>query len=383
MSVRSGTHRLGPERGTLSVHTKRGGAAAKAGHDLVIEVGSWSATLTLAEDAAESSVELSADPSSLRVVEGSGGMQELGPDDIANIEQTIDDEVLEGREITFRSTTVTTDGDRIRVEGELGIGERSGPIGFELAVGEAGALSANAVVKQSDWGIKPYSALFGALKVRDEVVVSFEDPRSVPIDGLSVEAAFDPRRQLAGAVRVHRDLLDRLHPLRDRCRHRPPRLRSTSVRLSGSASSAAPASSRALSRMRPAAVVIAASVPADGAVLKPWPTPNRSVSAGNHLDVERGNAELGGDQLGVIGLALVGLGGQAEHHLAGRVNAQEHCSVGLVSHRHPPHRCRRSRARSRSRSWCARSALCSSKSQKAGCGPPKGCGGAAGRSHPG
>ena len=58
MSVRSGTHRLGPERGTLSVHTKRGGAAAKAGHDLVIEVGSWSATLTLADDAAESSVEL-------------------------------------------------------------------------------------------------------------------------------------------------------------------------------------------------------------------------------------------------------------------------------------------------------------------------------------
>ena len=174
MSVQPGTHRLGPERGTLSVHTKRGGAAAKAGHDLVIEVGSWSATLTLADDAAESSVELSADPSSLHVVEGSGGMQALGPDDIANIDQTIENEVLEGREITFRSTTVTTDGDRIRVEGELGIGERSGPIGFELAVGEAGALSASAVVKQSDWGIKPYSALFGALKVRDEVVVSFE-----------------------------------------------------------------------------------------------------------------------------------------------------------------------------------------------------------------
>jgi polyisoprenoid-binding protein YceI len=101
-------------------------------------------------------------------------MQERGPDDIANIDQTIHDEVLGGREITFRSTTVTIDGDRIRVDGELGIGERSGPIGFELAVGEAGALSASAVVKQSDWGIKPYSALFGALKVTDEVVVSFE-----------------------------------------------------------------------------------------------------------------------------------------------------------------------------------------------------------------
>ena len=28
---------------------------------------------------------------------------------------------------------------------------------------------ASAIVKQSDWGIKPYSALFGALKVADEV----------------------------------------------------------------------------------------------------------------------------------------------------------------------------------------------------------------------
>lgn len=174
MSVSSGTHQLGPERGILSVHTKRGGAAAKAGHDLLIEVGAWSATLTLADDAGESSVELIADSNSLRVVEGSGGMQELGPDDLANIDQTIHDEVLEGREITFRSTKVTIDGDRIQVDGELGIGERSGPIGFELAVGEAGALSASAVVKQSDWGIKPYSALFGALKVTDEVVVSFE-----------------------------------------------------------------------------------------------------------------------------------------------------------------------------------------------------------------
>src|SRR3954453_7502728 len=41
-----------------------------------------------------------------------------------------------------------------------------------------------------------------------------------------------------------------------------------------------PASSRALSRRLPVALEIAAQVPADGAVLNPWPTPKRSVSAG-------------------------------------------------------------------------------------------------------
>jgi Flp pilus assembly protein TadB len=42
-----------------------------------------------------------------------------------------------------------------------------------------------AVVKQTDWGMKPYSALFGALKVADEVEVAIDastrsaDPRRV------------------------------------------------------------------------------------------------------------------------------------------------------------------------------------------------------------
>ena len=139
----------------------------------MIRVGAWRAALTVDEDATESSVELSADPGSLRVIEGSGGMQELGQDDVANIEQTIVDEVLEGREISFRSNRAKPSpaGDRIRFEGELTIGEHTRSIGFDLAVGEDGALRANAVVKQSDWGIKPYSTLFGALKVRDEVDV--------------------------------------------------------------------------------------------------------------------------------------------------------------------------------------------------------------------
>ena len=35
-----------------------------------------------------------------------------------------------------------------------------------------GAVSGTATVKQSDWGMKPYSALFGTLKVLDEVEVS-------------------------------------------------------------------------------------------------------------------------------------------------------------------------------------------------------------------
>jgi hypothetical protein len=42
---------------------------------------------------------------------------------------------------------------------------------FDLAVGEDGAVTGNATVTQSAFGMKPYSALFGALKVADDVRV--------------------------------------------------------------------------------------------------------------------------------------------------------------------------------------------------------------------
>ena len=173
MPIPAGTHKLGPENGTLTVRTGRIGAAAKAGHDLIIEVTSWQATLELGEDAAQASIVLHADATSCRVREGVGGMQELGDEDKASIEQTIDDEVLMGQEIEFRSTSVlaSADGSRISVRGELTLVGNAAPISFGLTVGDDSRVSGSAVVKQTDWGITPYSTLFGALKVVDEVEV--------------------------------------------------------------------------------------------------------------------------------------------------------------------------------------------------------------------
>lgn len=157
---------FGPANATLTVRTKRTGAASKAGHDLLIEVTSWEATL----DPDEGRVTLTADPRSLRVLEGTGGIQSLDDDDRAGIEQTIDEEVLKGAPIEFRSTSV----EGSRVEGELELAGETRPIGFELAAGDDGRLTATAVVKQSDWGMKPYTALFGTLKVADEVEVAVD-----------------------------------------------------------------------------------------------------------------------------------------------------------------------------------------------------------------
>lgn len=175
MPVAAGTHRLGPDNATLSVRTGRVGAVAKAGHDLLLHVTAWEATIALAGDPAQTELTLVADPTSLRVREGTGGIQALGPDDFANIHQTIDDEVLQRREIAFRSTAIEPGPDgSMHVEGELTLAGTEGAIAFDLTLGDDGGVAATAVVRQSDWDLKPYSALFGALKVADEVEVALE-----------------------------------------------------------------------------------------------------------------------------------------------------------------------------------------------------------------
>ncbi|MDX6376471.1 MAG: hypothetical protein QOE98_774 [Gaiellaceae bacterium] len=176
MSIQAGTYRLGPDNSTLSVRTGRTGAAAKAGHNLLFHVSSWEATIVAGVDPAAATVELSADGASLRVIEGTGGMQSLGDEDRAEIEKTIDEDVLKRQGVTFRSTSVqpSADGNGQRVQGDLTLRGTTRPLAFDVTVDGAGKLAATAVIKQTDWKMKPYSALFGALKVVDEVEVAID-----------------------------------------------------------------------------------------------------------------------------------------------------------------------------------------------------------------
>ena len=78
--------------------------------------------------------------------------------------------MLKRQPIAFRSTSVQVDGARIAVEGELTLNGATRPVAFELNVAD-GRLGGGVVIKQSDWGMSPYSTLFGTLKVVDEVEV--------------------------------------------------------------------------------------------------------------------------------------------------------------------------------------------------------------------
>src|SRR4051794_31002323 len=162
---------FGPDNGTLTVKTRKGGAASKAGHNLRMEVGRWSATLDL--DGAPS-LELSADSSSLRVIEATGGVMPFGDDEKKAVPQTIDEEVLQRTPIEFHSTRVERTGEQVHVDGELQLMGARRPLTFELTMGPEGHVAGSARIKQTEWGMKPYSALFGTLKVADEVEVAVD-----------------------------------------------------------------------------------------------------------------------------------------------------------------------------------------------------------------
>jgi hypothetical protein len=174
MPISPGRHHFGPDNAQLLVHTTRTGAAAKAGHDLTIEVASWSGTLEVGGNGDQSSVSVDADGGSLRVREGSGGVTPLGDDDRAGITKTIDDEILKRTSIAFRSRSVEPDGDRLHVHGELQMLGKTIPTEFELITSDDGRLTGAATVRQTDLGRKPYSILFGTLKVTDEVRVTID-----------------------------------------------------------------------------------------------------------------------------------------------------------------------------------------------------------------
>ncbi len=109
MSIPEGTHKIGPSNGSLKVKTGKEGAAAKTGHDLVLVVNSWEATV---EGGDSPSIKLTADPGSVEVVSGAGGAKPLGDKDKADIKKSINGKVLGSSQISFTSSEV--DGQRQR-----------------------------------------------------------------------------------------------------------------------------------------------------------------------------------------------------------------------------------------------------------------------------
>jgi|SRR5579884_966914 len=173
-----GHHTLSPPAGQLRVFTTHAGLVGRAGHDLELEVVRWRLRLFVV-DGRPRDVSVTADPRSLRVLSATGGRRELSDEDRADIQQRIHEDVLEGRRIEFRSTHIENEGDEVRIDGELQLGGERRPLSFTAEVVPPDRIRGSVVIRQTDFGIKPYSAMLGALKVADELRVELDT--AVPV----------------------------------------------------------------------------------------------------------------------------------------------------------------------------------------------------------
>ncbi|MFB6263000.1 MAG: YceI family protein [Bradymonadaceae bacterium] len=154
------------------------------GHDLKLRVGDFSIDV----DAAAGEVSAEFDAASLEPVdaikwESREETGELSDGDRHEIGQRIDTEVLDVGKyptITFESTEVEETDDGWRVAGELDLHGELHDVEVE-ASRDADRLRAETVVDHTEWGVEPYSAMLGSLKVDPEVAVTVAVP--APEDG--------------------------------------------------------------------------------------------------------------------------------------------------------------------------------------------------------
>jgi polyisoprenoid-binding protein YceI len=175
--VADGAYALGSGAGELLVKTTRAGLGSKIGHDLTLEVTRWRGSATVdTADPSGSRVMIEIDVDSFEVRKGSGGVKPLTESNRAEIKKTLRERILRSAEhptITFRSTGVDGSPESFTVDGDLTIAGVSRPVTVHGRMSD-GPVRGSATIVQTRWGIRPYSAFFGALKLRDEVQVEFD-----------------------------------------------------------------------------------------------------------------------------------------------------------------------------------------------------------------
>jgi polyisoprenoid-binding protein YceI len=169
---------LGPAHGVLSLHTGREGMAGRAGHDLTIHVEDWSGVVTFKVGEEIERVRLVAQLSSFTVIRGDGGLKPLSGVEKATIRKqalrALD--VRRHPEVFFVGEAVTVEGGGVSLEGTatvVGI-QRPLSVAVEVTRADTTQILATTGITQTDFGIKPFSGMFGALRVRDLVDVRLD-----------------------------------------------------------------------------------------------------------------------------------------------------------------------------------------------------------------
>jgi polyisoprenoid-binding protein YceI len=163
-------HAINTKNSTLTIRVYKTGFFSAFAHNHEIRAPIVSGN---ADTSAHPSVELRVDTRALRVMD-----PDVSEKDRAEIQKTmLGPEVLDSErfpEIVFRSTAAeSTGGGKWTLRGNLTLHGATKPVAVEV-IFKDGRYTGQALLKQTDFGIKPVRVAGGTVKVKDEVRIEFE-----------------------------------------------------------------------------------------------------------------------------------------------------------------------------------------------------------------
>ncbi|HEX2117766.1 MAG TPA: YceI family protein [Acidimicrobiales bacterium] len=144
---------------------------AKLAHDLTLRATRWSGTLNVDDSPAGCNASLSVDPRSIEIVEARGGVKSLSDKDRRDIDKNINEKVLESGkypELKFESSSCSGAAPNFKAAGNMTIKGTTRPVNIDINVNGT-TVTARTSISQKDFDIKPFSAMMGAIKLRDDV----------------------------------------------------------------------------------------------------------------------------------------------------------------------------------------------------------------------
>ena len=172
---------------TITIFVYRDGLLARFGHNHVIESHAVSGSVLLAEPPDQSRFELEF-PVAALIVDDPAARQAAGPDfssvpsasdregTRANMLGSAQLDAVRSPVISVRSKAIRGTGPPYDVTAEVTIRGQASVMQFPAEVKDTAnglRVSGEVRVRQSDLGLKPFRAIGGALKVRDEIRIAF------------------------------------------------------------------------------------------------------------------------------------------------------------------------------------------------------------------
>jgi hypothetical protein len=162
------------------VYSYKDGLLSKMAHDLKHRVTRFK--LYIDEEARTIDAEIDASSLCVECVmkDGLESSNSLSDEDKRKIEQQIAHDVLHANDhpkIRFQSTSVTQGPEGLHVQGTLVLNDCTRPV-FTVARRVNGRYVAELKIHQPEFGIKPFSAMMGTLRIKPDVVVRLVVPAS-------------------------------------------------------------------------------------------------------------------------------------------------------------------------------------------------------------